>query len=368
MRLNRLISIIVVINCVLFLQMGCQEQAKVPTEPKVVVTAPQKVTGPEKAKPEKAEPEKAKAEHKPIKIGPKITFENAVYDFGEVGPGTSNTGEFKFTNTGDSLLIITDVKRCCGVITKLDKKEYKPGESGLLKVEYTSNLKAGIMSRQLYVDSNDQISPSTALTIKAVTVPKVSYEPERLQLLLKDEASYPNITITSLDGKPFSINGLESTGNCITADYDPSVVATKFILQPKVDVTKLQKFLNGQIKIGLTHPETDSIIIPFSALPKFKISPPQIIAFNAEPGQPITRKIWVLNNYDETFEIESASSQNGIIKVLSQEKINNGYQFMLEIMPPAEEDKTRFDDIFNVNIKEGEKLTIICRGFYLKKK
>jgi hypothetical protein len=41
---------------------------------------------------------------------------------------------------------------------------------------------------------------------------------------------------------------------------------------------------------------------------------------------------------------------------------------MLEIMPPAEEGKNRFDDIFNVNIKDGQKLTIICRGFYLRKK
>jgi len=54
MRLNCLISIIVVINCVLFLQMGCQEQAKLPAEPEVALPEPEQVIGPEKveAKPD----------------------------------------------------------------------------------------------------------------------------------------------------------------------------------------------------------------------------------------------------------------------------------------------------------------------------
>jgi len=364
MRLNHLISIIVVINCVLFLQMGCQEQAKLPKEPEVTLLAPEQVT-----EPERAEPEKAEAKPEAVKIGPKITFEKVVYDFGEIGPMIKNTGEFKFTNTGDDLLKITDVERCCGVVTQLSKKEYQPGESGTLKVEYRSSSKAGIMRRQLYVNSNDKTKPKITLTIKAETVPKVSYEPERLQLLLKDEnAGCPKITITGLDGQSFSIKGFTSTGNCITADYDPEVSATKFILQPTVDVERLQRNLNGFISVSLTHPQSSSIAIPFSALPRFKIAPPQIIAFNAEPGTPVTRKIWVLNNYGEDFEIESASSQNGIIKVLSQSKIDHGYQFLLEIVPPAAEGQTRFMDTFYVNVKGGQKLAVKFQGFYLRKK
>ncbi|MFQ6034541.1 MAG: DUF1573 domain-containing protein, partial [Sedimentisphaerales bacterium] len=344
MRRNHLISIIVVINCILFLQMGCQEQAKLPAEPEVTLPAPEQVTG----------PETAEVKQEPAKIGPKITFENVVYDFGEVGPMTKNTGEFKFTNTGDDLLRIIDVKRCCGTVTKLDKKEYQPGESGTLKVEYRSSSKAGMMRRQLYVNSNDKTKPKITLTIKAKIVPRVSYEPQRLQLLLKDEnAGCPKITLTGLDGKPFSIKAFTSTGNCITADYDPSVEAIKFVLQPTVDMERLQRNLRGVINISLTHPESSRITIPFNALPEFKITPLQIIAFNAEPGKPIKRKIWVLNNYGEDFEIESASSQNGIINVLRQDKIHNGYQFLLEIVPPAAEGKTRFKDVFNVNIKGG---------------
>jgi hypothetical protein len=63
------------------------------------------------------------------------------------------------------------------------------------------------------------------------------------------------------------------------------------------------------------------------------------------------------------------SSRKNIIKVLSQKKVGTGYKFDLEIMPPAPVGKKKyFTDVFYVNIKGGEKLSINCRGFYSRKK
>jgi hypothetical protein len=361
------IIVLAVIMGVFFLPFtGCQEpvqsrvegQAKAPKGPEAVSIPP---------KPEQAAETKNKADE----AGPKITFEKEVHDFGEIGPGSKKTCEFKFTNTGKSLLEIKKVQGCCGVTTKLDKMQYAPNENGTIKVEYNASTVASVISRQLYVLSNDKTTPRAPLTIKAKIVPKISFEPQRgLRFLLKDEQpNYPDITITSLDGRPFAIKGFKATGNCITVDYDPNEEATKFVLHPKVDMEKLRARPNGIISISLTHPEGNSVTIPFSTRPRFQITPPQLIAFNAEPGKPIIRKIWVLNNYRENFEIESTSSENGIIKVQSQNPIKNGYQFMLEIMPPANnEGETRFNDIFYVNIKGGEKLEINCRGFYLRRR
>ncbi len=367
MRTNSLLLLAVFFSFALLSQIACQEQAKTPTKIRVELTPsePNKVT-----RPIVTEAVKVETKEKTIETGPKITFEKDIYDFNEIGPGSKKTCDFKFTNTGDSRLEITKVEGCCGVTTKLDKMQYEPSESGIIKVEYAANTVAGIMSRQLYVLSNDKTNPRAPLTIKARIVPKISFEPQRgLRLLLKDEQlTCPEITITSLDGKPFAIKDFKSTGNCITVGYDPNQQATKFVLQPKIDMEKLRGTQNGVINISLTHPEGDSVTIPFSALPRFQVTPPQLIAFNAEPGQPIARKIWVLNNYGENFEIESTSSENGIIKVVSQDAINNGYQFMLEIMPPSDESKTRFNDVFTVNIKGGEKLEVSCRGFYLRRK
>ena len=44
-------------------------------------------------------------------LSPRISFEKTVCDLGDVGQGTKNTCEFKFTNTGQALLKIGKIKR-----------------------------------------------------------------------------------------------------------------------------------------------------------------------------------------------------------------------------------------------------------------
>ncbi|HDZ69236.1 MAG TPA: DUF1573 domain-containing protein [Phycisphaerales bacterium] len=362
MKRNCLILTVLVAGAVCLLQIGCQEQSEVAPKSQPDLTSPRSAISPAGAQvtePEANEPE------------PKITFEKVVHDFGEVGPETKNICEFKFTNTGDGPLKITKVTKTCGCTPyTLEKTEYAPGESGILKVKYNSSKRPGLTTRRLFMSSNDKNNPKVALTIKAKIVLKVDYEPKRLNLLLGDEnADCPEITIRSLDNQPFAIKGFKSTANSITIDYDGSVKAMKFVLQPKVNMEKLQKSMNGRIEISLTHPQVDTITIPFNALPEFKISPPALIVFNAEPQKPVTKQVWILNNYEEDFEVESVSSKKNIIRVLSQEKVGNRYKFELQIMPPAAEGKARiFTDVFFVNIKGGEKLEIACRGFYARKK
>ena len=240
-----------------------------------------------------------------------------------------------------------------------------------MKVSYKASLRSASITKNLYIHSNDKKNSRAKLTIKARIAPKVTHEPKKLNLLLKKEnAGYPEIRLTSLDNRPFAIKQFKSTANCITADYDPSEKKTEFVLEPKVDIKKLQRVLNGRISISLTHPECGTVTIPFKVLPRFKITPASLVVFKAEPQKPITRDdVWVLNNYDEDFEIESTSSQKGIIKVLCQKKVGKRYNLKLEITPPGAEHKKRvFTDVFYVNIKRGEKLRINCRGFYAKNK
>lgn len=208
------------------------------------------------------------------------------------------------------------------------------------------------------------------MTIKAKIVQKVDYEPKKLKLSLKEEnAGCSQIALTSTDGQPFSISGVKSTFDAITADYDPSVKETRFILHPKVDMEKLRKGLKGYIEISLTHPECKLVIVLFDALPEFESKPPSLNILKTKPNEPVTREVWILNNYGEDFEVESSWSKKGIIKILSQEKFGNRYKFKLEITPPAIKDKTRsFTDVFYVHIKGGEKLSINCNGFYARDK
>jgi len=295
---------------------------------------------------------------------PKITFENVVHDFGEVSGGKTSTAEFKFTNTGEGQLKITEVKRCCGLVTKLDKTEYAPGESGALKVSYRASQKTSTFNKQIHVISNDRQNPDISLTVKAKVVPKIDYEPKRLRILIKGEnAGCPQITLKSLDNQPFAIKSFSSSHNCVIAEVDPSIEATKFVLQPSVDFEKLQGSSVGLIRIGLTHPECETVTISYRVVTNFNVTPRSLIVLNPVANKPVEKKLFIQSNYNEDFDIDSVSSENGFVKLLSRQSTDKGYQLDVEIMTPADH-TGKFTDTLYVNIKDGEKLAIKCYGLY----
>jgi len=343
MKYNFKISPIIIITFLLLIQSGCQEQ----TEETIQIQAEIQANG----------------------IKPEISFENTIHDFGEVSSNRKYTSEFKFKNTGSGVLKITEVKKCCGVAVKLDKEVLEPGENGTLMVVYSTGRNSGPISRQLYVYSNDKTKSKLALTIKAQVVIRVDYQPQRIDLLInKENAGCPNITITSLDNKPFSITSFQSTGDTITADVDLSVEATKFVLEPKVDLEKHQKQQGGLVLINLTHPEVDNVTIRFTTKQRFQSKPSGVFLLNPRPDEPNINKVSIVSNYGEEFEIESTSSEKGLAKVINQQTIKDGYRLEVEIMPPPPNEETRmFTDMVNVNLKGGETLKIKCYVRYLNR-
>ncbi len=356
-----LILVIFVAGCILLFNIGCQKEARRPLEqePDVTVHKPPVVI---------VEPPPAP---EPMKKGPRIKFEKLVHDFGKVGPKTTHRCEFKFTNVGDDVLKLKQpTSHCACTVGKLDKLEYAPGESGVLRVvKFRIKKPQGLNQQPLYITTNDKSNPRIKLTVRARVAPKVAYEPKKLKLLLGDaNATCPEIKLTSLDGQAFAIKSFRATGIAITADYDPSLRATTHVIQPKINTERLQRRTRGNISITLTHPGLNAIVIPFDVLPRFRLKPPSIVLLNSEPEKPMKKVVWVLNNYGEDFEVESVSSGKEIIKVLSRQKIGNGYKFELEITPPADASSGRFVDVLNIYIKGGQKLKVDCNGFYLQPK
>ncbi|MHC4574524.1 MAG: DUF1573 domain-containing protein, partial [Planctomycetota bacterium] len=209
-RSSLMLAFLVMAGLLLF-PIGCQEQARDVQQPKTAPLEPEPVLAPEPPAPRPARKPRV-TRPKPVKPGPKLTFRSLTHDFGEIGPRTKNACEFKFKNTGDSLLKIERVTKTCGcTASALDKKEYMPGESGAVKVTYSAGSMPGAGTKRLYVNSNDKAQPRIALTVKAKVVLKVRHQPEKLNLVLKDEnAGCPEITLTSVDDRPFAIKSFRA--------------------------------------------------------------------------------------------------------------------------------------------------------------
>lgn len=95
----------------------------------------------------------------------KIEFETTVIDYGTIEKGANGLRVFKFTNTGNAPLIVTDVKSTCGcTVPKKPEKPIPPGESGEIQVKYDTT-RVNPIRKTITVTSN-AITPTVALKIK----------------------------------------------------------------------------------------------------------------------------------------------------------------------------------------------------------
>ncbi|MBS3806789.1 MAG: DUF1573 domain-containing protein [Bacteroidales bacterium] len=86
-----------------------------------------------------------------------ITFDTTTHDFGKIPFKGDGTYTFKFENTGNKPLILTDVRASCSCTVPVSpEKPIKPGEKGEIKVEYDTGdtRNVGKFTKYVFVHSN----------------------------------------------------------------------------------------------------------------------------------------------------------------------------------------------------------------------
>lgn len=90
-----------------------------------------------------------------VYAGAEIKFKETTVDWGEVDSGEIADLVFEFENTGDSVLIIKQIKSTCGcTVTHIDKKEFQPGETGKIPVKFNSRGYRGKVLKTITVITN----------------------------------------------------------------------------------------------------------------------------------------------------------------------------------------------------------------------
>jgi ABC-type Fe3+-hydroxamate transport system substrate-binding protein len=89
------------------------------------------------------------------KGNPVITFDEMVHNFGNVIQGEKVEYSFKFTNTGDKDLLITDASSSCGcTVPDWPKEPLRPGKSAYMKVVFNSAGKDGFTEKEITIKAN----------------------------------------------------------------------------------------------------------------------------------------------------------------------------------------------------------------------
>jgi len=110
---------------------------------------------------------------------PILTFDAETKAFGNISDDKEVTHEFKFTNTGKGTLNITNTQGSCGcTVPALSKREYAPGESGVISVKYNPHNRRGKQHTTVTVTSNDPVRASVLLNVDSVVVPQIQHDPQ----------------------------------------------------------------------------------------------------------------------------------------------------------------------------------------------
>ena len=84
-----------------------------------------------------------------------MTFTDTIYDFGKVIEGEKVNYTFKFKNTGDKPLLISQVATSCGcTASSYTDSPVKPNSEGYVKVTFNSSGRQGNVQKTITVYSN----------------------------------------------------------------------------------------------------------------------------------------------------------------------------------------------------------------------
>ncbi|MEQ9404450.1 MAG: DUF1573 domain-containing protein [Cyclobacteriaceae bacterium] len=96
----------------------------------------------------------------PLK-GPKISFSENSFDFGDIVQGDKVEHIFEFENVGTESLILSDVRTTCGCTApEWPREPIAPGETGQLKVVFNSTGKMSIQNKIVTIMSNAVNNPA----------------------------------------------------------------------------------------------------------------------------------------------------------------------------------------------------------------
>ena len=88
---------------------------------------------------------------------PAISFDKEVHDFGTIENGTPVETVFKYTNTGNSMLVVSNVKSTCGCTVPSDyTKQVAPGETGQFTVQFNGKGNGNKITKAITMTTNTE--------------------------------------------------------------------------------------------------------------------------------------------------------------------------------------------------------------------
>lgn len=118
--------------------------------------------------------------------GPAFQFEVETIDYGKIEKGSNGVRVFRFTNIGNTPLIIEQVKGSCGcTVPTKPEAPIMPGETGEISVKYDTN-RVGGFSKTVTITSN------ATEPVKRVKIKGIVLKPDTSSAIEKEKSILSN--------------------------------------------------------------------------------------------------------------------------------------------------------------------------------
>lgn len=295
---------------------------------------------------------------------PAINFPEVSYDAGECWEGDIVSHVFTFTNTGNAVLEIIQIRPSCGcTATFLSNDQIAPGASGEIQVSFNTHGYRGLKSQYVDVYSNAPASPTIQLTISAKVKVVAAFSPPSLQFgrVIKGRPAVQEISLV-FDGEPIPVRELS---------IQPEVYSSRILKSDETGAIKIEVTLSPSAPIGqhlgtltaqLDHPRVTSLTAHMFAMVEGVIQPsPRALFFNRsdQDGRTV-HDIQIANYGKEPITIRSASIDIPEFQVLEIKTVEPGKEFTVTVRLRPESKPGRYSGNIKIDTapSEGGMITV----------
>ena len=166
--------------------------------------------------------------------GAHIQFATPVYDFGKVSAGTIVKYDYVFTNTGNAMLTVSDVKVSCGCTTAGTwQRQVEPGKTGSIPIQFNSVNLSGPVLKSVSVTCNDSNQPMVALQLRGTIWKPIDVIPTYAVFnLLADSLTNETkaVRIVNYTSEPLTLSAPESGNKSFSAEIKTIIPGKEFEL------------------------------------------------------------------------------------------------------------------------------------------
>jgi hypothetical protein len=203
-------------------------------------------------------------------LGPRLQCAAPVHDFGQVTGGEVARHEFVFTNVGDGVLEVREVRSSCGCTTAGTwSRQVEPGQSGSIPIELHTEDVSGLLEKPLTVVCNDPFQPEVTLLVRCTVWRPIEVLPSAAVFKVFPDAvtnAFATVRIVNNLESPLVLSAPESNHRALAADLSTNRAGSEFQLIIRAVPPVAPGNVFGRITLRTSAPEVPRLEIPVFAL------------------------------------------------------------------------------------------------------